>query len=202
MVAGLERLTQQTDPVVAISMAFPNNRVAADRLIDLDTINIKRSLAETIKNIDGLSWLVGGVDLSLNDDLQKGHDVAWQPQFFMALPWCPNCGSILCTPRQLPSDNGSASPSPFESVGPLRASLLVFVEERFRQAYRLPTGSRPTRQPRNCWHTRKVSLRPVEHVRAMLWMHRIGLAGRLFLRGVRMTRTGDSVGLVKIESEE
>ena len=70
------------DKIVAISVAFPDYRVAADRLIDLDTTNIKRSLAETVKDVEELRWLVGGIDLSLNDDLQKGQEIAWQPQFY------------------------------------------------------------------------------------------------------------------------
>ena len=36
----------------------------------------------------------------------------------------------------------------------------------------------------------------------MLWMHKVGLGGRLFLHRVRMTRTGDSVGLVQIKKLE
>jgi hypothetical protein len=36
----------------------------------------------------------------------------------------------------------------------------------------------------------------------MIWMHQIGLGGRLFLSGVRMTRVGDSVGLIKIKKLE
>ena len=38
--------------------------------------------------------------------------------------------------------------------------------------------------------------------RAMLWMHKIGFSGRLFLRGVRMTRTGNGVGLVQIKMKK
>jgi hypothetical protein len=69
-----------------------------------------------------------------------------------------------------------------------------------RIAYRTEIG--PPERRRRCWHTRKVSFRASEHVQAMLWMHKIGLVGRLFLRGVRMTRTGNSVGLVQIKKLE
>ena len=37
----------------------------------LDTTGMKRSMSETIKDADRLTWMVGGVDLSLNDDTQK-----------------------------------------------------------------------------------------------------------------------------------
>jgi hypothetical protein len=43
---------------------------------------------------------------------------------------------------------------------------------------------------------------PARHVQAMLWMHRQGLQGRLFLHGVRMTRVGNGVGLFQIKKRE
>ena len=69
-----------------------------------------------------------------------------------------------------------------------------------RISYRAEIGSPEHR--RKCWHTRKVSLRPTEHVQAMLWMHQIGLAGRLFLKGLRMTRIGNGVGLVQLKMKK
>jgi hypothetical protein len=50
--------------------------------------------------------------------------------------------------------------------------------------------------------TRKVSLRPADHVRLLLWLDSIGLAKRLYLRGVRMTRNNNGVALAKIKKLE
>ena len=68
--------------LIAVSIAFPHHRTAEDKLDTLNTTKMKRSLTETIKDADGLSWMVGGTDLSLNDDTQKKLDIAWQPQFY------------------------------------------------------------------------------------------------------------------------
>ena len=68
--------------LAAVSIAFPKHRTAEDQLDTLDTTKLKRSLSETIKDADGLAWMVGGIDLSLNDDTQKKLRIAWQPQFY------------------------------------------------------------------------------------------------------------------------
>ena len=81
---------QVTDPasnessldLIAVSIAFANHRTAEDKLDTLNTTKLKRSLSESMKNADGLTWMVGGIDISLNDDTQKNGDIAWQPQFY------------------------------------------------------------------------------------------------------------------------
>ena len=200
-VSKLATSTSQQE-LASISIAFPKDRVSEDRPNALQTASMKRALAETIKDADGIAWMLGGIDLSLNDDTQKKLEIAWQPQFYgfadvvnleplskvLRDRYCPS--KIVPRPVQIKECDGSA-----------RAISYGFKTEFVRRiAYRTKVG--PPDNRRKCWHTRKVSLRPVEHVRAMLWLHRIGLAGRLFLRGIRMTRTGDSVGLVKIKKRE
>jgi len=188
--------------LASVSIAFPKHRTAEDQLRVLSTTKLERSLSETIKNANGLAWMVGGIDLSLNDDPQKDQGIAWQPQLY-GFAYATNVAALSKVLRDTYSPTKKA-PRPVqikECDGSAKAiSYALKTEFGRRIAYRTIVG--PPENRRKCWHTRKVSLRPVEHVRATLWLHRIGLAGRLFLRGVRMTRTGDSVGLVKIKKQE
>jgi hypothetical protein len=192
----------KSEQLTSISIAFPKHRVPQDQLTALDTASIKRALYETIKDVGRLAWMAGGIDLSLNDDTLKGGGVFWQPQFYgfaavtnpaaFAKVLRHNFTSSKAVPRpvQIKECDGSA-----EAISYALKPLFVR-----RIAYR--TEVDPPGDRRKCWTTRKVSLRPKEHVRAMLWMHKVGLAGRLFLHRVRMTRTGDSVGLVQIRKLE
>ncbi len=186
----------------AVSIAFPHHRIPQDQLTHLDTTRIKRSLSETTKNVAGLAWLAGGIDLSLNDDTQKDRGIGWQPQFygFADIADVTMLSKVLRDTYR-PS---KTAPRPVQIKawdGSSKASSYAFKPEFVRRiAYEGQAG--PPENRRECWRTRKVSLRPAEHVQAMLWMHRVGIAGRLFLKGLRMTRVGDSVGLVKIRKLE
>ena len=163
---------------------------------------MKRSMSETIKNADDLAWIAGGIDLSLNDDRQKKQGIAWQPQFY-GLADVTNVEVLSNLLRSTYSPTKTA-PRPVQIKqcdGSTKVILYAFKTDFVRRiAFRTEIG--PPDRRRKCWQTRKVSLRASEHVRAMLWMHRVGLAGRLFLRGVRMTRTGKSVGLVQMKKLE
>jgi hypothetical protein len=197
-------LTGNADPedLNSTSIIFPHHRTAEDQLTGLDTTGMKRSISETIKDADGLKWMAGGVDLSLNDDSKKKQGIAWQPQFY-GLADVTNVEALSNQLRGTYSPTKTA-PKPVqikECDGSTKVISYAFKTDFVRRiAFRAEVG--PPDNRRKCWHTRKVSLRAGEHVQAMLWMHRVGLAGRLFLRGVRMTRTGNSVGLVQIKKLE
>jgi hypothetical protein len=188
--------------MIRLSVAFPKQRAVEEQLTALDTTSSKRSLSDTCKRAGGFILAVGGLDLSLNDDTQKGQGIGWQLQFY---------GFADMASREALSTVLRDTFSPTKTVlrpvqikdcdGSARAISYAFKTDFVRRiAYRTTVG--PPERRRRCWHTRKVSLRPIEHVRAMIWMHRTGFAGRLFLRGVRMTRIGDSVGLVQIKKLE
>ena len=187
---------------IAVSIAFPHHRSVGDKLDTLNTIKMKRDVTETIKDADDLAWMIGGIDLSLNDDTQKKLGIAWQPQFYgFADGTSREVLSKVLRDTYSPTKKAPRPVQTKECDGSAKAFSYALKTEFVRRiAYRAIVG--PPENRRKCWHTRKVSLRPIEHVRAMLWLHRIGFAGRLFLRGVRMTRIGDSVGLVKIKKRE
>lgn len=83
----------------SISIIFSNHRTAEHQLTGLDTTGIKRSLSETIKDTDGLAWMVGGIDLSLNDDTQKKQGIApGSPRFMpLRMPMSRSCRRACAT---------------------------------------------------------------------------------------------------------
>ena len=193
-----------TEDLNSISIVFLNHRTAEDQLTGLDTGGMKRSISETIKDADGLEWIAGGIDLKPERRRQKKQGIAWQPQLYgncrrnRRSRLCPTCCASTYSPNKI-----SARPVQIKAMrrlGETAISYALKTDFVRRIAYRTEIG--PPENRRKCWHTRKVSLRAGEHVQAMLWMHKIGLAGRLFLRGVRMTRTGNSVGLVQMKKLE
>jgi hypothetical protein len=190
------------DGLNSTSIVSLNHRTAEDQLTGLDTTGMKRSISETIKDVDGLEWMAGGIDLSLNDDRQKKQGIAWQPQFY-GLADVTNVEALSNLLRGTYSPTKTA-PRPVQIKkcdGSTKVISYAFKTDFVRRiAYRTEVG--PPERRRKCWQTRKVSLRAREHVQAMLWMDKVGLAGRLFLRGVRMTRTGNSVGLVQMKKLE
>jgi hypothetical protein len=203
-VAQVVDLASKADPgeLKSISIIFQKHQTADEQLNALGTTGMKRSLSQTVKDADGLEWMAGGIDLSLNDDRQKKQGIAWQPQFY----GLADVNDVEALSNLLRGTYSPTKPAPRpvqikECDGSTKVISYAFKTDFVRRiAYRTEVG--PSDNRRKCWHTRKVSLRAGEHVQAMLWMHRVGLAGRLFLRGVRMTRTGNSVGLVQIKKLE
>jgi hypothetical protein len=93
----------------------------------LNTTKIKRSLSEIIKKADGLGWMIGGIDISLNDDSQRKLDVGWQAQFY-GIAKVTNIGTLskllrdtysptktVPRPIQIRSCDGSARAIPMPS---------------------------------------------------------------------------------------
>ena len=158
-VSKLAKSTSQQE-LASISIAFPKHRAAEDQLRALSTTKLKRALSETIKDADGLAWMVGGIDLSLNDDTQKGQGIAWQPQFY-GFADVVNLEPLSKVLRDTYSPTKRA-PRPVqikECDGSARAISYGFKTEFVRRiAYRTIVG--PPDNRRKCWHTRKVSLRP------------------------------------------
>jgi hypothetical protein len=65
-----------------VSVVLQNYRTAEHKLTELNSVNVKRSISATVNKPNALTWIVGGIDLSLNDDTQKNQDIAWQPQLY------------------------------------------------------------------------------------------------------------------------
>jgi hypothetical protein len=189
--------------LIRISLVFPDRCADADNLQAITTTNLIRFIAETARRAQDVNWAVGGIDVSLNDITQKDQGVFWQPQLYLIADM--NDGRSIFS--ELLRDGVHSSEIVHRPVqvafcdGSLDSISYAFKTDFVRRiAYQREVG--PPENRRTCWHTRKVSLRAGEHVQAMLWMHKIGLRGRLFLHGVRMIRNGDGVGLAQIKKLE
>jgi hypothetical protein len=185
-----------------LSIIFCKNRTAEGQLLTFNPTNMLRSLADKVRSADGLTWMMGAADLSLNDDTQKGLGICWQPQIYAIARSAEGKGSFEFLRKSYKADKTAHRPvqvKPYD--GSVKAIAYAYKTDFVQRiAYQKEVG--PPEKRRTCWHTRKVSLRAREHVQAMLWMHKTGLAGRLFLKGIRMTRTGNGVGLVQIKMKK
>jgi hypothetical protein len=203
-VAQVMNLASNKKPLdlIAVSVAFPHHRSVGDTLDTLDTTKMKRDLTETIKDSDLVHWMAGGIDLNLNDDTQRNVPVCWQAQLYAFAKVSSRDQFSKLLRDKFKKTRKVKRPVQTEHCdGSSRAISYGFKNDFVRRiGYRGQAG--PPGNRRTCWKTRKVSLRPMEHVRAMLWLHRIGFAGRLFLRGVRMTRWKNGVALVQIKKRE
>jgi hypothetical protein len=198
-VSEVERLVGKSDAdnLQCVSVIFQARRTTPGDLMDVDSTGLKRSFSATTEKTNGVNWIVGGIDLSLNDDRQKRQGLAWQPQIYALAE-----GNLNTLAKRLREKFGTHEPlsRPVQIKrcdGSAEAVSYAFKTEFVQRiAYKAELSHR------QCWSTRKVSLPPVRHVQAMIWMHRQGLQGRLFLHRVRMTRVGNGVALVQIKKRE
>ena len=139
--------------------------------------------------------MIGGFDISLNDDTQKGLQEEWQLQLY---------GIAMVTNRD---GLGSRLRSKFERSkevfrpvqikscdGSPRVISYAYKSEFVRRiAYHATIPSKD--KTRKCWMTRKVSLRARDHVGLMEWLDHVGLIQRLFLFRVQTVNATSGVTL-------
>jgi hypothetical protein len=203
-VRSTERLipNSHSGELVTASIVFPKGRVSVDEMDKLQILNSKRTVTRAIENTPDVEWMVGGIDLSLNDDTQKGLGMGWQLQLYGIAMVKDRAKLTSLLKSKFPSSKHVSRPVQTNACdGSLNAISYAFKTEFVQRiAYR---GTATTNGwSRQSWKTRKVSLRPADHVRALLWLVSIGLAQRLYLRGVRMTRTNNGVALAKLKKQE
>ena len=183
-------------PLSAVSIAIAEHRTPESQLHTLHTTGMKRALAYTLGKVTGINWVAGGIDLSLNDDTQKGSDIGWLPQLygFVATSDIDTLSNLL----------RKRYPKTDQAPRPVQIKRFDGAIEAFSYAFKPGFVKRIAYKDseKNRWDTRKVYLSPKHHVQAMLWMHKIGLSGRLFLKNIRMTRNGHHVELLKIRKLE
>jgi hypothetical protein len=202
-VANVRRLIHAPDrhsshEPAATSVVFPDSSVDPDDLDKLAVTNIRRRFTEVVKAIGGTDWLVGGFDISLNDDTAKGLGICWQLQLYGVAKVHKRISlSEGLRTHYLPCPRVRRPVQTKISDGSRSAISYGFKTDFVRRVtYWGAVGAKG--KPRKCWRTRKVSLKPREHLELLLWLHKTGLAGRLYLLGVRMTRTRNGVALVEI----
>jgi hypothetical protein len=168
---------------------------------ELDTLNSKRAVTRAIEPSSDAQWIVGGIDLSLNDDTQKNLGIAWQLQLYGIAMVIDRTEFASLLKSKFPTSKHISRPVQTKACdGSLKGISYAFKTEFVQRiAYQ---GTTTNGKSRRYWTTRKVSLRPVEHVHALLWLDSVGFAHRLYLRGVRMTMTNNGVALAKVKKLE
>ena len=182
-------------PLISISLALAEQRTPEDGLHSLHTPTIKKAISYTLGKANDLEWVVGGIDLSLNDDSQKGSDIGWQPQLFAYV--------ATGNPKSLSDVLRKRYPPTAQAPRPLQIKECDGSPEAFSYGFKSVFVRRIAyKDPQGRWNTRKVFLPPKSDVQAMCWMHNVGFGGRIFLKNIRMTRVGHHVELIQIRKRE
>jgi hypothetical protein len=188
--------------LVTASIVFPNGRVPVGAMDTLDTLNSKRTVTRSIERSPVVDWMVGGIDISLSDDTQKNSGTGWQLQLYgIAMVKDRTAFSSLLKAQFRRTASISRPVQTKAYDGSPEAISYAFKTEFVRRiAYRGQTSTNGKR--RECWMTRKVSLPPIDHADLLVRLDFLGLAQRLYLRGVRMTMTHNGVALAKVKKTE
>jgi hypothetical protein len=206
LVANIRHLLDAHDPqkrreLVAVSVVPHAGAAKSGKLDQLDLGSLSRGLRQAC-NVAAVHWMAGGFDISLNDDAAKGLDERWRAQLYSCAAVMDRAAfSTQLRKRFTPSKRVQRPVFVKDSDGSNYAVSYGFKTDFVRRVSYKGSVGRPGHQ-RRCWKTRKVALRPLEHVELLLWLDKTGLAGRLFLRGVRMTRTGNGIQLVQLKKRK
>jgi hypothetical protein len=191
--------SDSSSDLVSVSIVPPKARAPS---FDITALSIADSISAVTQALEGSSdieWMVGGIDVSLNDDTQKGLEEDWQLQLY-AIAMVKNRDALasrlrskfertkeVFRPVQIKASDGSARVISY-------AYKADFVR---RIAYHATITSNG--KSRRCWMTRKVSLRARDHAGLMEWLDTVGLAQRLYLHRVHtITNTGVALEKVKL----
>jgi hypothetical protein len=188
--------------LVAVSIVFPDGTAEPGRLDGLDVVNIRRRFTDALNAIGNIEWMAAGFDVSLNDDTAKELGLRWQLQLYgTAKVWDREAFSKGLRKRYLPSTAIRRPVQIKPNDGSNKAISYGLKTDFVRRVSYWGEVELPGKR-RECWKTRKVALRAEEHIELLRWLNKVGLAGRLYLRGVRMTRTAGGVTLVEIKKRE
>jgi hypothetical protein len=198
-------LTQDHDShreLVTASIVFPKGRVPWHLVNTLSVENSKRAVTRSVEDCADVVWMVGGIDISLNDDRQKSLGMGWQLQLYAIAMVKDRIAFASVLKGRFQRTAKVSRPTQIKTCdGSARAISYAFKTDFVRRiAYQGQTTTNG--KNRECWMTRKVSLPPVDHADLLVWLHSIGLAQRLYLRGVRMTRNHNGVALAKVKKLE
>jgi hypothetical protein len=191
-----QQLCSVSDPyneLVSASIVFPNGRVSSEVMGELDPINSKRAVTRAEQHFS--HWTVGALDISLNDDRQKGLGVAWQLQMYAISMVADRESLSLGLRGDFLGSKEVTRPVLTKKCDGSPKAISYALKTDFVQRIAYRGNAHGNGNARSSWKTRKVSLRPVDHARLLVWLDSVGLAARLYLRGVRMTMTRNGVVL-------
>jgi hypothetical protein len=84
-VHSTEQLIKEPEPqgeLVAASIVFPSGWIPWNKVNTFSAENLKRAVTRSVEGSSDVEWMVGGIDISLNDDRQKGLGMGWQVQLY------------------------------------------------------------------------------------------------------------------------
>jgi hypothetical protein len=185
--------------LVSVSIVFPKARVPSSGITGLSMTESTAAVTEALQDSTDIEWIVGGIDVSLNDDTQKGLGEDWQLQLY-AIAMVKNRDALASRLRS----KFERTKEVFRPVqiklcdGSARVISYAYKAEFVRRiAYHATITSKG--KSRRCWMTRKVSLRARDHANLMEWLDAVGLSQRLYLHGVHATTTSTGVALEKVK---
>jgi hypothetical protein len=179
--------------LVSVSIVPPRARVPS---CDITSLSMADStVTQALQDSTEADWMIGGIDVSLNDDTQKGLQEEWQLQLY-GIAMVKNRDAL-----------GSRLRSKFERTkevfrpvqikpcdGSARVISYAYKPEFVRRiAYHATITSKG--KARKCWMTRKVSLRTRLHAGLMEWLGAVGLLQRLYLFRIQTVKATSGVTL-------
>ena len=178
----MPRNRQKRGEVAAVSITSSSWRARPGALDQFDIGKIRTELTEAIEHTNQVQWAALALDISMNDDTEKGFDLGWQFQFY---------GFAKVEDRHIFSKSlRRVFLSSMQVIRPIvvkpcdgsaRAFSYAFKPESVRRIAYWGDGRTHTGEPRKCWRTRKVSLKAKEEVELRLFLDQIGLSERLLL---------------------
>jgi hypothetical protein len=181
--------------LVSVSIVPPKARAPSFDISALTIADSILAVKQALANCSDIEWMVGGIDVSLNDDTQKGLQEEWQLQLY-GIAMVKNRDAFrshlrskferskeVFRPVQIKSCDGSA-----------RVISYAYTPEFVRRiAYHATITSKG--KTRKCWMTRKVSLRPRDHAGLMVWLDSAGLFQRLYMFRIQTVKATSGVTL-------
>jgi hypothetical protein len=180
--------TVDTKQLVALSIIFPAWRAPINELKSLCIANVRSKLIETLERSANFNWLALGMDVSLNDDKQKGLGIGWQLQWYGIASVEDHQSFAKAIRNFVFSSETVKRPVRVVACDGSPTALSYILKTNFvrRVAY-WGYGVTRSGQLRRCWRTRKVSLRAPEEVELRIWLDRIGIENRLLFMSQPMS---------------
>ena len=177
---GHNRSLFKNEEIVAVSMMSPTWQARLGSLQSFDLTRVEHEVGNALDQTN-FNWLLFCVDISLNDDTQKGQGVYWQIQAY-GVAGVDDQHAFADALRQnfdVASETVRRPVRVAKCDGSAKALSYVFKTNFVRRIAYLGDGVTRKGEPRKCWRTRKVSLKAKEEVELRLWLNQIGIDGRV-----------------------
>jgi hypothetical protein len=173
----------KTKQLVALSVMSPAWRTPLNHLRSMHLSRIQGELLRTLERTGNFNWLGLGMDVSLNDDTQKGLGIFWQVQWY-GIAGVDDRQSFAKGLRESFVSSSETVKRPVRVVacdGSQRALSYTLKTQFVRRVAYWGEGLTRAGQLRQCWRTRKVALRAPQEVELRLWLNVIGIGNRVLM---------------------